>query len=182
MKTVIIINGQGGVGKNYICDIAALKYKIDIISAAALPKKLASECGWNGIDKDEKTRKFLSDLLVAIREYNEGCNKYLINETKKFADTENDILFIHVREPKDIRYIYDGIKNIPNIKVKTLLILSPEGKKKYGNVGDDSVFDYDYDYNYVNDKLICYEKSKVNIMNLIDNIVSGSYVYERMNA
>jgi len=52
--------------------------------------------------------------------------------------------------------------------VKTLLVLSPDGKKKYGNIGDDSVFDY----KYINDKSICEEESKENIINLIDNNVS----------
>jgi adenylate kinase len=60
-KAVIIINGAGGVGKDTICDLAAKHFKVKNISSITPIKELAARCGWGG-EKDDKARKFLSDL------------------------------------------------------------------------------------------------------------------------
>lgn len=36
-KIVIIINGNGGVGKDTLCDFAAEKYKVTNVSAITIP-------------------------------------------------------------------------------------------------------------------------------------------------
>ena len=47
-KTVIVINGQGGCGKDTICNIMAKYYKIKNISTVDPIKDIAKYAGWNG--------------------------------------------------------------------------------------------------------------------------------------
>ena len=57
-KIVIIINGNGGVGKDTLCEFAIEKYKVTSISSITPIKNIAHQCGWRG-EKDSKSRKFL---------------------------------------------------------------------------------------------------------------------------
>ena len=77
-KIVIIINGRGGVGKDTLCDFAAKHYKVENISSITPIKDLAKLCGWGG-EKNEKSRKFLSDLKQLLIDYNEYPTQYLIS-------------------------------------------------------------------------------------------------------
>ena len=60
-KTVIVINGVGGVGKDTLCDIASKYYKVMNVSSVDPIKDAARILGWDGA-KEPKDRKFLSDL------------------------------------------------------------------------------------------------------------------------
>ena len=73
-KAVIVINGAGGVGKDTLCDLAAKHFKVRNISTITPIKELASMCGWDG-RKDDKSRKFLSDMKRLTVEYNDFPNK-----------------------------------------------------------------------------------------------------------
>ena len=60
-KTVIIINGSGGVGKDTLCEFAMKKYRCMNTSAITPVKEMAAMAGWRG-EKTDAARKFLSDL------------------------------------------------------------------------------------------------------------------------
>ena len=62
-KVVIVINGAGGVGKDTLCELASLHFKVFNVSSITPIKEIASMCGWSGA-KDDKSRKFLSDLKL----------------------------------------------------------------------------------------------------------------------
>ena len=100
-KLVIIINGVGGVGKDTLCDFAAKYYKIRKISAITPIKEIAQHYGWNG-EKDERSRKFLSDVKRAFIEYNDLPTQYLLKQYEKFKKSEDEILFVHIREKEEI--------------------------------------------------------------------------------
>lgn len=148
-KVVIIINGNGGVGKDTLCDFAATAFDVRTISAIAPIKDIASKYGgWDG-SKDSKSRKFLSDLKKIFVEYNDLPFVYLCNEYRSFLTSSDQILFVHIREGREI----DKFKNVVDTPCYTLLITRHENENVcWGNESDDNVNNYHYDLVYNNDK------------------------------
>lgn len=144
-KQIIIINGQGGVGKDTICNIVSGHYKTKIISSIDIIKTIASFGGWDG-QKDLKGRKLLSDIKLAFSEYNNLPYKKIVDEIKDFLDSNDyQILFIHIREPVEIKKM---VMKYPQIK--TLLIKRNGDYLKYGNIADDNVGNYTYNFIFEN--------------------------------
>lgn len=146
-KIVIIINGNGGAGKDTLCDLAGVKYKAASISAITPIKEIASRYGWRG-EKDSRSRKFLADLKKVFVEYNDLPYRYLTQEYGKFLQDDRQILFVHIREAEEI----DKFKKSVNIPCVTLLIRRGSISRNWGNASDDNVENYAYDYIYNNDK------------------------------
>lgn len=144
-KQIIIINGQGGVGKDTICDIVKKHYGVKIVSSIDMIKAIAIYGGWDK-QKDLKGRKLLSDLKLAFSEYNDLPFKQIAHEIKIFKNFRDEqILFIHVREPDEIKKL---VFEYPEIK--TLLITRGESQLNFGNMADDNVENYDYDFVFEN--------------------------------
>lgn len=144
-KTVIVINGKGGSGKDTICQIIGKHYRTHVASAIVPIKDVASQLGWNG-EKDLKSRKFLSDLKMAAIEYNDYPTRYLKKVYEKFLDSDCNVLFVHIREAEEIN------KFKSTVDCTTLLIRSQRTEVAYGNASDDDVENYDYDFIYENNK------------------------------
>lgn len=148
-KAVIVINGAGGVGKDTLCDLAAKHFKVRNISTITPIKELAAMCGWDG-RKDDKSRKFLSDMKRLTVEYNDFPTVWATAQFRDFLTTDEQVLFVHIREPEEIaKYVKatDG-------RALTLLVRGGERTRSaaYGNVSDDCVENYSYDYYFVNDR------------------------------
>ena len=154
-KLVIIINGKGGCGKDTICDILERHYPTKRISTITKVKQAARLIfGWKG-EKSLKDRKFLSDLKDLWTDYNDGPFVYAIDQFQKFAEKPvaayNEILIMHVREPREIKKIKDRIDYSGTVPCVTLLIKSPRTESvEYGNKSDDLVNKYPYDFLYNN--------------------------------
>lgn len=150
-KLVIVINGAGGVGKDTLCDLAAKHFKVNNISSITPVKRIAADCGWGG-EKDDKARKFLSDLKRVLVEYNDYPTAWAHSEYKKFLNSEDEVMFVHIREGEEIKKFVIAT----NGAAKTLLIRGGDRmtKSNYGNASDDLVENYAYDYYYVNDKTL----------------------------
>ena len=148
---IICINGMPLSGKDSFCEYAfknrGLVYYFSTVEEV---KKVARAVGWNGI-KDEKGRKFLSDLKDAMTAYNDFPFKSTMNKIRKkmlllnsYDDpvwSKDAIFFIHVREPEEIR------RWETEYNAKSLLVRRPDIEERYyGNHADDDIFDYDYDY------------------------------------
>lgn len=144
-KCVIVINGKGGVGKDTLCDAARDVYKVKNISAITPIKELAAQHGWKG-EKDDKSRRFLAELKRVFVEYNDMPTRYLLEECDAFAQSDDEILFVHIREPQEISKFVSGV----TLRCVTLLITGRDEGKTYGNAADDGVADYDYDFTYAN--------------------------------
>ena len=100
-KLVIVINGAGGVGKDTLCELASKHFKVKNISSITPVKKIAADCGWNG-EKDDKARKFLSDLKRVLVEYNDYPTAWALSEYKKFLSSDDEVMFVHIREGEEI--------------------------------------------------------------------------------
>lgn len=148
-KTVIIINGNGGVGKDTLCDFASAKYRTMNVSAITPIKNIALQHGWRG-EKDPRSRKFLADLKQTFVEYNDLPCKYLTEQYEEFLESDSEILFVHIREAKEI----EKFKKCVKTSCITLLIRREGILKNWGNASDDNVEDYEYDYIYENDKIL----------------------------
>ncbi len=147
-KVAIVINGAGGVGKDTLCELAAKHFKVKNISSITPIKEVAALCGWDGT-KDNKARKFLSDLKNLCVEYNNYPTVWAKARYDEFLLSDEDIMFVHIREPEEIAKFVAATDG----KAKTLLVRGGKrmSNEKYGNISDDGVENYPYDYYFLNE-------------------------------
>ena len=140
-KTVIVINGAGGVGKDTLCEFAEKHFRVMNISSITPIKEVAAMCGWKG-EKSDKARKFLSDLKALSIEYNDYPTVWATEQYMKFLSSDFEIMFVHIREAEEIEKFVAATAG----KAKTLLIRGGERMTKsvYGNASDDRVENYKY--------------------------------------
>ena len=160
-KRIIIINGSGGVGKDTFVEFCSNFTGVKNISSVDKVKEAARILvGWNG-EKNDKTRKLLSDLKQLSIDYNNYPLIYIDNQTKEFMlDDSQSLMFIHIRESSEI----EKVKNA--IGAKTLLITSNRVAKIETNKSDANVEDFQYDYYIENDGTLdeLKEKARVFVM------------------
>ena len=150
-KLIFVINGCGGVGKDTLCAIAAKSFRVTNISSITPIKEFAALCGWQG-DKSDRSRRFLSDLKRLTIQYNDYPTRWVYEQYQKFLAGDDEILFVHIREPEEIRKFVKRTEG----RAKTLLIRGgrrfSRTQRHYGNHSDDDVEKYRYDYYFMNDK------------------------------
>lgn len=143
-KQVFIINGSGGVGKDTLVSLVQKHISAVNISSVDEVKKFATMMGWDG-KKDEKSRKFLSDLKNILIEYNDKPFSYLKESVHDFLNDEcNELCFLHIREPQEIQRAKEAFNAI------TILVTRDKVKQIRSNHADSDVLDYSYDYRVVN--------------------------------
>lgn len=166
-KLVVVMNGSGGVGKDTLCEFVGKCYQVKNISAIEPIKKIAEENGWKG-EKDAKSRKFLSDLKQTFIAYNDLPYKYLCQEYEKFEKTNEQILFVHIREGEEIQRFRESVQ-LPCVTI--LITREQVSDISWGNESDDNVNDYAYDYTYRNDK--CLKDAEQDFVGLITQIYNS---------
>ncbi|MCB1713335.1 MAG: hypothetical protein KDH96_12955 [Candidatus Riesia sp.] len=152
---VIIINGFASTGKDEFVKLFRNEttFRVKNLSSVDRVKMVAEMAfGWNG-KKNNKSRKFLSDIKKAWSEFNNGPTndiirrididiKYCLENGKK---VENNVYFLHIREPKEIK----KIKSIYGNNCISVLI-----RKNIDHIPDNdsdiNVEDFKYDYIYNN--------------------------------
>lgn len=145
-KLVIVINGSAGVGKDTICEAVGKHYRVMNVSSIDPIKKIAFENGWNGA-KNEKSRKFLADLKQLFVDFNDLPQKYLMEKYREFMHGDEEILFVHIREPEEIAKFKGNV----GVNCITLLVRGRENaRREWNNAADDEVENYKYDHYYVN--------------------------------
>lgn len=161
-KHIVIINGTGGSGKDTFVEFASKYARVTNFSSIDLIKEIGSlniykmkvgyewlaQYGWQGA-KTEKDRKFLSELKKLWREYN---NLPLVDTERAiitFLNSENEIMFIHIREPEEIQKTI----NIIGDGVTTLLIKREDINNIDSNESDKNVEQYNYDVTILNKNL-----------------------------
>lgn len=144
-KKIIIINGTGGSGKDTFVSFCKEEKNVLNISAVDKVKEAATILvGWNG-EKDDATRKLLSDLKKLSIEYNDYPTKYIKSMADKFLESDDELMFIHIREIEEIE------KTKKLLNAKTLLLTNPRVELITTNISDANVNEYNYDYYILND-------------------------------
>ena len=149
-KHVVIINGSAGVGKDTFveqvryCFLGNTEMSYpNVINYSSVDwiKKIATSMGWDGA-KDEKSRKFLSDLKDLSTWYNDMPFNCMKDKVDSFNDErcQEKILFLHIREPEEIS------RAAKEFAAKTLLIRNNRVDHVLSNRADADVFEYEYDY------------------------------------
>lgn len=166
-KMVIIINGKGSCGKDTLIEelMKMNLYTIRNVSSIDPVKEAFMKTGlWDG-EKTPEARKCLSDLKKTFGEYCSLSHKYLIDELTSFMKSDDDIMFVHIREEEEIvkfigviKYINYGLQDVLDrsssiigFRCKSLLVKSSRTEDVcYENESDDNVNDYDYDFVFEN--------------------------------
>ena len=141
---VYIVNGMPGSGKTTFEDCCANHIHpkgCHILSTIDCVKEIAKTCGWDG-RKDDKSRKFLSDLKDLLTNYNNLPFKVISKKVGDIArDDPESAVFIDCREPNEI----DKLRETFN--AKTILIRRESVENEvWSNHADTEVFNYNYDY------------------------------------
>ncbi len=167
MKQIIVINGSGGVGKDTFVEFCKKYASVLNISSVDKVKEAATVLtGWNG-EKDEKSRKLLSDLKEIGIEYNDAPIKYVCNKANEFKNSDQELMFVHIRENVEI----DKCKKECN--AKTLLITNKNIPIICSNHSDREVNEYEYDYYIKNDgTLEELDKKAEEFVNQLKNILN----------
>lgn len=143
MKKVIIINGAGESGKGTfvkLCREVLLSYSIfvDNISSIDQVKEAAAILRWDGV-KDNRGRKFLSDLKDLSTEYNDGPLRYMVEQIEGMSLVRETLIFLDIREPDEIQKAKETFSAI------TVLVRRTD-PLEFTNHADKNVENYDYDY------------------------------------
>ncbi len=151
-KVIVVINGTGGSGKDTFVEYVSKYAKVYNFSSVDKVKEIAKLIGWTGT-KTDKDRKFLSDLKRLTTEYNDMPFTSIKEAINKFNSSDDEIMFIHIREPEEIQRVVDVFS------AKTLLI-KRDGLKPIGtNSSDANVENYKYDCTIINTTLEDLDKS-----------------------
>lgn len=145
-KKIIVINGTGGSGKDTFVSFCMNYCKVYNFSSIDKIKEIASTMGWTG-GKTEKDRKFLADLKTLATEYNDLPFNTVKEAIDKFYNDDSEIMFIHIREPKEIQKVVDCYDAL------TLLIKRKDYATIKSNDADANVENYNYDFIFENDTL-----------------------------
>lgn len=144
MKKIIVINGMAQSGKDTFVELVSDHIRTENYSSVQRVKGIAKLCGWNG-EKDEKSRQFLCKLKELTTEYCDMSYKAVVDKISEFYESDKEILFIHIREPQEIKRI------VEEFGAKTLLINRSNITQIVSNNADKDVNDYTYDYVINND-------------------------------
>lgn len=144
---LFIINGSPESGKDTFVDFVINRSDLNILNVRSSDhiKKVATSLGWDGI-KNEKGRLFLFRLMKASRDYNDGVVKFYSNLiTEYFCNHKESVIFLHVREPLEIRKYLKLFHNCKTVFIKRGSV------KEFNNDSDTDVFLFNYDIIISND-------------------------------
>lgn len=161
-KTVIVINGKGGCGKDTLVKFVESQYDrfaVWNVSSIDPVKEIAKTYGYDENNKSDEWRKFLSLLKEAFVGIDyKDVTYHLFKKFESFMQVDNkngELMFVHIREPHEIDRFLNGIKDVETkeypCNVYTLLIKREDtDSKTYGNKSDDEVENFNYDFTFVN--------------------------------
>ena len=162
MKKIVVINGTGGCGKDTFVELCRKHINIYNFSSIDKVKEVAKVIGWSG-SKSEKDRKFLADLKKLTTDYNDMAFRSIIDAVNIFKNSKDEIMFIHIREPEEIKRVVD------KFGAKSLLIKRAGQELIKSNASDANVENYDYDYIIENTTLEEYENKAINFIKELGN-------------
>ena len=162
MKKIVVINGTGGCGKDTFVELCKKHTSVFNFSSIDKVKEVAKIIGWSG-SKSEKDRKFLADLKRLTTDYNDMAFNSIIDGVNGFNNSEDEIMFIHIREPEEIKRV------VEKFGAKSLLIKRIGQDIIKSNTSDANVENYNYDYIIENTTLDEYENKAINFIKELKN-------------
>ena len=151
---IIMVNGLPQSGKDEFLSLCGVQTCSYAYSTIDIVKEHAIKLGWDR-KKDERGRKFLSDLKKVINEYDDKVLYEPIMKDIKWhleflanyvgeEEANKAIFFIQCREEEDIERWKE------RTGAKSLLIVRPGNRLEWGNKSDDNCGKFDYDYCLLN--------------------------------
>lgn len=135
---VVIINGKPQSGKDTFCKYAQGYCDDDesantlIISSVDPLKEMLTQLGWDGT-KTDKIRDMLMDMKQLWVQNQDGPTMFLFNnilEFHKACTGEDNIVFVHIREPEEIKKLINALTGFESmgIDVISLLVIREGGE------------------------------------------------------
>lgn len=139
-KLVLIVNGKPRAGKDTFAQFLNNHISVYKYSSIDKVKTIAMDCGWKGA-KEEKDRKFLSELKRITTEYSDMAFNDIIEKVAAFDNDEikEEVMIIDVREPEEIERLADELGAI------TVFIKNDNVPAVTSNYADANVENFDYD-------------------------------------
>lgn len=147
-KSIVVINGSGGAGKDqFITYCSEIKSVMNVSAIDHVKAALTILCpSYNIGDEKPHTelgeywRAKLHDLKMKSIEYDDSPYKIITQKIDDFMNNDIDeILFIHIREPEEI------IRIAERFECKTVLFTNSNVEKITSNPGDANVANFNYD-------------------------------------
>lgn len=166
---VVIINGKPQSGKDTFCKYAQGYCDDDesantlIISSVDPLKEMLTQLGWDGT-KTDKIRDMLMDMKQLWVQNQDGPTMFLFNnilEFHKACTGEDNIVFVHIREPEEIKKLVNALTGFESmgIDVISLLVIrkggedTPNQPAETRRSDDEALINsYEYDVTINNDK------------------------------
>ena len=165
---IFIVNGAPGSGKttfeHFVAEFVEERWAKGlggirdcfIFSTIDYVKEIAIQCGWDG-EKNDKSRKFLSDLKDLLTNFNNSPIQKIfetIRDFPIFLYHDSTLIFIDSREPEEIK------KLCRELDAQSILIRRPEQIIQPANHADAEVENYTYDIIIENDGSLCELRDK----------------------
>ena len=145
---IIVINGLPGSGKDTFVSLVSKYAATTNFSSVDFVKDVAKFAGWDGI-KTPNSRLFLSKLKELLTEYDDIPYKKTAEEIRWFKNQpEQELLFIHIREPREIERIVRDFCAI------TVLVKRANNQQVVSNDSDKYTESYNYDFVLNNDSTL----------------------------
>ena len=166
---VVIINGKPQSGKDTFCKYAQGYCDDDesantlIISSVDPLKEMLTQLGWDGT-KTDKIRDMLMDMKQLWVQNQDGPTMFLFNnilEFHKACPGEDNIVFVHIREPEEIKKLVNALTGFESMGIDVIsLLVIREGEEDTPNQpaetrrSDDEALinSYEYDVTINNDE------------------------------
>ena len=166
---VVIINGKPQSGKDTFCKYAQGYCDDDesantlIISSVDPLKEMLTQLGWDGT-KTDKIRDMLMDMKQLWVQNQDGPTMFLFNnilEFHKACTGEDNIVFVHIREPEEIKKLVNALTGFESMGIDVIsLLVIRKGEEDTPNQpaetrrSDDEAFinSYEYDVTINNDE------------------------------
>ena len=139
-KLILIVNGKPRAGKDTFAELLNEFIPVYKYSSIDKVKTIAMDCGWKGA-KEEKDRKFLSELKRITTEYNDMAYNDILEKVEMFdnGDIAEEIMIIDVREPEEIERLTNELGAL------TVFIKNDNVPEVTSNYADANVENFDYD-------------------------------------
>lgn len=137
-KKIYVINGYAGSGKDTFVEFVSYFGKTMNISSVDKVKEAAFILSTEN-QKDEKYRKFLSELKKLSDEYYNSSDNYIHKKVLEFIKSDNIFMFVHIREPENIE------KFCRKYNAISILVKNENVKSITSNESDKNVENYNYD-------------------------------------